>query len=129
MCTAGGPPLWAWLSDMLPSDAEQRALVLGVCITAFYAINAWSNILIFPASQAPHYKYGWQVSLALWITCALMTCALRVYDIKVVRPRNYARAQELYAEAEVGLVEDAVQALPQEGQGGAAPKSKVPQVV
>ncbi|KAL1406257.1 hypothetical protein Q8F55_007952 [Vanrija albida] len=100
---AGGPPLWAWLSDMLPSDAEQRALILGTCITAFYAINAWANILIYPAKEAPHYKFGWPVSLALWITCALWVVALRIYDIKVVRPRNFRAAQEAFeaAEAEV----------------------------
>ncbi|TXT08635.1 hypothetical protein VHUM_02763 [Vanrija humicola] len=97
---AGGPPLWAWLSDMLPSDAEQRALILGSCITAFYAINAWANILIYPAKEAPHYKFGWPVSLALWITCALWVVGLRIYDIKVVRPRNFRAAQEAFEEAE-----------------------------
>lgn len=85
MLQSHGPPLWAWLSDMCPTDAEQRALTLGVCISAYYAINAWSNILIFPTKQAPHYKYGWPVCLALYITSALVIVALHIYDIKVVR--------------------------------------------
>jgi hypothetical protein len=85
MLQSHGPPLWAWLSDMCPTDAEQRALTLGVCITAYYAINAWSNILIFPTKQAPRYKYGWPVCLALYITSGLVIVALRIYDVKVVR--------------------------------------------
>ncbi|GMK56362.1 hypothetical protein CspeluHIS016_0302020 [Cutaneotrichosporon spelunceum] len=97
MLQSHGPPLWAWLSDMLPVDAEQRALTLGVCITAYYAINAWSNILIFPTKQAPHYKYGWPVCLALYITSGLVIVALHIYDIKVVRPRNFALAEEAQA--------------------------------
>ncbi|BEI88838.1 uncharacterized protein CcaverHIS019_0202000 [Cutaneotrichosporon cavernicola] len=85
MLQSHGPPLWAWLSDMLPTHAEQRALTLGVCITAYYAINAWSNILIFPTKQAPHYRYGWPVCLALYITSGLVIVALHIYDIKVIR--------------------------------------------
>ncbi|GFZ51574.1 hypothetical protein JCM24511_09341 [Saitozyma sp. JCM 24511] len=80
-CTASGPPLWAWMSDMLPRDAEQRAFIIAVCISLYYAINAWSNVLIFPTVQAPHYKYGWPVCIVLWIT-----------------PRNYRIAQEVAAE-------------------------------
>jgi len=80
-----GPPLWAWISDMLPTDAEQRALMLAMCITGYYAINAWSNILIFPAKQAPHYTHGWPVCLALWITCGIVICLLHIWDVKHIR--------------------------------------------
>lgn len=85
MLQSHGPPLWAWLSDMCPTDAEQRALTLGICITGYYAINAWSNVLIFPTKQAPHYKFGWPVCLALWITCGMVIILLRMYDVRVIR--------------------------------------------
>ena len=39
ICTASGPCLWAGLSDMLPSDAEQRALILGISISVYYAFS------------------------------------------------------------------------------------------
>ena len=39
ICTASGPCLWAWLSDMLPSDAELRALILGISISVYYAFS------------------------------------------------------------------------------------------
>ena len=85
------------MSDMHPLDAEQRALIIGICISLYYAVSeyfqpgptehtdAWSNVLIFPASQAPHYQYGFQVTVALWITCGMVIVGLRVYDVKVVR--------------------------------------------
>lgn len=93
ICQSHGPPLWAWVSDMLPIDAEQRALTISFAITMYYAINSWSNVLIFPASQAPHYKHGWPVCLALWITSIMVICALRLYDLKVIRPRNHRQVQ------------------------------------
>ncbi|WRT70479.1 uncharacterized protein IL334_007477 [Kwoniella shivajii] len=97
-CTSSGPPLWSWMSDMLPRDAEQRALIIGICISMYYAVNAWSNVLIWPTKQAPHYLYGWPVCVALWITCGLVIVSLRIYDIKIVRPRNYRIAQETHEE-------------------------------
>ncbi|KAK8850330.1 hypothetical protein IAR55_004247 [Kwoniella newhampshirensis] len=97
---ASGPCLWAWMSDMLPRDAEQRALIIGICISLYYAINAWANVLIWPASQAPHYRYGWPVSCALWVTCGLVITTMRIYDVKIIRPRNYRVSQDDVVEQE-----------------------------
>lgn len=47
--------------------------------------DAWANVLIYPASEAPHYRVGWAVALAIWITTAMVIVSLRIYDIKVVR--------------------------------------------
>lgn len=59
-----------------------------------------ANVLIFPAKQAPHYKYGWPVSLALWVTCGVVIIALHFYDIKVIKPRNLRAAEEAAEEEE-----------------------------
>nr|XP_019000217.1 uncharacterized protein I203_07376 [Kwoniella mangroviensis CBS 8507]OCF63678.1 hypothetical protein I203_07376 [Kwoniella mangroviensis CBS 8507] len=85
----GAPIIWSWMSDMLPTEPEQRTLTIGVCISFYYAINAWSNPLIYPAKEAPHYKHGWAVSLGLYCSVVCVICALRAYDVKVIRPRNY----------------------------------------
>lgn len=126
ICQSHGPPLWAWVSDMLPMDAEQRALTISFAITMYYAINSWSNVLIFPASQAPHYKHGWPVCLALWIASAMVIVALRVYDVKIIRPRNYRRVQQLMEDEGVFVdttrkldeEEDAVRKLGSDSGGG-----------
>lgn len=70
------PAIFTWLSDLLPHDAELRALLLGVAITFYvrspafqypirprltlvscpvqYVFTAWEDPLQWPASQAPH---------------------------------------------------------------------------
>nr|XP_019048799.1 hypothetical protein I302_02574 [Kwoniella bestiolae CBS 10118]OCF27729.1 hypothetical protein I302_02574 [Kwoniella bestiolae CBS 10118] len=50
---ATAPPIWAWLSDLNPFDAEQRAFTLGFAIAFYYACGAWSGPLIWPAKTAP----------------------------------------------------------------------------
>ncbi|KAK0198136.1 retrograde regulation protein 2 [Armillaria mellea] len=75
------PLIFAWVSDLIPQDPEQRTLVVGVAVAVYYAISAWSQVLVWPASQAPHYKYGWQVSLGLWILVIIMTLMLRWIDM------------------------------------------------
>lgn len=50
---ATAPPIFAWLSDLNPFDAEQRAFTLGFAIAFYYACGAWSGPLIWPASEAP----------------------------------------------------------------------------
>ncbi|KAJ7167417.1 major facilitator superfamily domain-containing protein [Mycena crocata] len=87
------PLIFAWVSDLIPHDPEQRSLVVGVAIAMYYAISAWSQVLVWPAVQAPHYRYGWQVSIALWILIIAMTFALRYIDKKYIIPRRQALLQ------------------------------------
>ncbi|KAL0572107.1 hypothetical protein V5O48_009860 [Marasmius crinis-equi] len=88
LCLGTAPLIFAWVSDLIPQDPEQRALVVGVAIAVYYAISAWSQVLVWPASQAPHYKYGWQTSIALWILVIAMTLVLRWIDVKYLLPER-----------------------------------------
>jgi hypothetical protein len=36
---ATAPPIFAWMSDLSPHDAEQRAFVLGFSIAFYYAVG------------------------------------------------------------------------------------------
>ncbi|ODN96233.1 hypothetical protein I350_08232 [Cryptococcus amylolentus CBS 6273] len=92
---ATAPPIWAWLSDLNPFDAEQRAFTLGFAIAFYYACGAWSGPLIWPASQAPHYAHGWQVTIALWVLVIILACSLRY-----VEPRNVKKAEAKIAAQE-----------------------------
>lgn len=38
----------------LPQDSEARPLMVGAAIAGDYAIAAWSNVLMWPADQAPY---------------------------------------------------------------------------
>ncbi|KAK6069316.1 pantothenate transporter [Seiridium cupressi] len=89
--TLGTAPLiFAWLSDLLPQDPEARTLIVGTAVATYYGVSAWSQVLVWPASQAPYYKYGWQSSIGLWIFVIAMTCLLRYVDIKYLLPERRA---------------------------------------
>jgi hypothetical protein len=124
------------MSDLSPHDAEQRAFVLGFSIAFYYAVGkslsfsitwrqlmwlgAWSNVLIWPASQVPHYRVAWQCSIALWALVIILLCALRWTELKYIRlvhvaycngilllmtnrPRNRRIAEEKYDAADSQL--------------------------
>ncbi|KAJ7126191.1 retrograde regulation protein 2 [Mycena epipterygia] len=98
------PLIFAWVSDIIPHDPEQRALVVGAAITMYYVVSAWSQVLVWPATQAPHYLHGWQTSIALWILVIIMTFALQYIDLKYIIPGRQAlleRQEHLDSSAEV----------------------------
>ncbi|GME35087.1 putative transporter SEO1 [Neofusicoccum parvum] len=84
------PLIFSWLSDIVPQDPEARSLIVGVSVAGYYAVNAWSNVLIWPAEQAPYYKAGWQSCLALFCVVIILTCLLRYIDITWLLPQRKA---------------------------------------
>jgi MFS family permease len=76
------PLIFAWLSDLLPKDPEARTLITGVAVALYYAVSAWSQVLVWPASEAPYYRYGWQSSLAIWVLVIILTGGLRFLDVR-----------------------------------------------
>lgn len=60
LCLGTAPLVMSWLSDLLPQDPEARTLILGYAIAGVYAIIAWSQVLVWPASEAPHCKLPMQ---------------------------------------------------------------------
>ena len=89
------PLLFAWLSDLIPQDPEARSLIVGVAVAGYYAISAWSQVLIWPASQAPFYRVGWQSALALLVVVIGMTGVLRWIDVRYLLPKRVAFRAEL----------------------------------
>ncbi|CAG9945126.1 unnamed protein product [Clonostachys rosea f. rosea IK726] len=96
------PLIFSWLSDLIPQDPEARSLVVGVAVAVYYAVSAWSNVLIWPAVEAPYYKKGWQASIGLAAFALIMTVLLRIIDVKFMRPKREAFAAAIEGE-EVGV--------------------------
>ncbi|KAJ5194657.1 uncharacterized protein N7498_008095 [Penicillium cinerascens] len=117
VCLGTAPLIFAWLSDLIPQDPEARSLVLGVSVAGYYAISAWSQVLVWPASQAPYYKYGWQSALALLVLVIIMTCALRYVDVRYLLPKREAFQEELDGQ-EVGRKDSVSGASDQAGNAG-----------
>ncbi|KAJ5604159.1 hypothetical protein N7537_007115 [Penicillium hordei] len=88
ICLGTAPLIFAWLSDLIPQDPEVRSLVVGVAVAGYYAISSWSQVLVWPASQAPFYKYGWQSALALLVLVIIMTSILRFVDVRYLLPKR-----------------------------------------
>jgi hypothetical protein len=40
----------------IPQDPEARSLIVGVAVAGYYAISSWSQVLVWPATQAPYCK-------------------------------------------------------------------------
>lgn len=105
ICLGTAPLIFAWLSDLIPQDPEARTLIVGVSVAGYYAISAWSQVLVWPASQAPYYKYGWQSALALLILVIVMTCVLRIIDVRYLLPKRAAFFDTLEGQV---IVQDSV---------------------
>ncbi|KAH6887731.1 putative allantoate permease [Thelonectria olida] len=95
-CLGTAPLIFSWLSDLIPQDPEARALIVGVSVASYYAISSWSQVLTWPASQAPYYKYGWQSALALLVLMVIMTCILRFIDLRYLLPKRIAFCETLH---------------------------------
>ncbi|OAA81278.1 Major facilitator superfamily transporter [Akanthomyces lecanii RCEF 1005] len=102
------PLIWAWLSDLSPTDPEGRTLIVGASIAGYYSISAWSQVLLWPASQAPYYNYGWQSAAALCALVVILCVVLRIVDVRYLAPKRKMDAEiaAVIAEDEDGL-EDA----------------------
>ncbi|KAK3492769.1 MFS general substrate transporter [Neurospora hispaniola] len=84
MSLGTAPLIMSWLSDILPQDSEARTLIVGYSIAGVYAVLTWSQVLIWPASQAPYYHYAWQISIVLWILVIIMCWMLNIIDVRIL---------------------------------------------
>ncbi|POS69989.1 major facilitator superfamily transporter [Diaporthe helianthi] len=107
-CQGTAPLIFSWLADLVPQDPEARTLVVGYAIAGLYSIIAWSQVLVWPASEAPHYRYAWPVSVALWVLVAVMVVVLRVVDLKYLLPKRFIATTPAIDAAKLDGEEDVV---------------------
>ncbi|KAK4224025.1 putative transporter [Podospora fimiseda] len=79
------PLVMSWLSQLLPQDSEARTLIIGYSIAGLYAILTWSQVLIWPASQAPYYKFAWQLSIFFWLLVIIMCFGVHMAEKRYFR--------------------------------------------
>ncbi|KAF5007578.1 hypothetical protein FDECE_6109 [Fusarium decemcellulare] len=85
---ASGLILLAWFTDMYPQDPEARALVVGISVVAIYAVDAGSQVSVWPATQAPYYKTGWVVMLSMWVAGIILIVGLHLLDKRYLLPKR-----------------------------------------
>ncbi|WVQ94995.1 hypothetical protein IAU59_002087 [Kwoniella sp. CBS 9459] len=94
-----GAIMLAWVNEIMSSSGEARAIVVGFLNTGAYTINAWAPNLIFPASQAPHYKAGYKVTTAffgIWI----ISIPVLIVMLRTLRVPDFGTASEQTAASE-----------------------------
>ncbi|KAK9458945.1 major facilitator superfamily domain-containing protein [Lipomyces oligophaga] len=68
-CPNIGYPLWGlmltWSAEIFQDNAELRGIAVATGSTISNAIQAWLPLLIFPTTEAPHYKIGYKFTTAL----------------------------------------------------------------
>ncbi len=57
----------SWANEICSSDAEERAIVLGVMNASGYAFNTWLPFLTYPATEAPRFKRGFIYSTLAFV--------------------------------------------------------------
>ncbi|KAK7419051.1 hypothetical protein QQX98_003553 [Neonectria punicea] len=104
---ASGIILLAWFTDMYPQDPEVRSLVVGISVVAIYAVDAGSNVHVWPTTHAPYYTTGWAVMLSMWIAGITLILGLWQLDKRVLLPKRLAfREAESHATDEPSSEKD-----------------------
>ena len=61
-----GPLSITCANEICGSDAEERAVVIGIMNSAGYAVNAWLPILTYPQTDSPRFKKGFTYSTIMY---------------------------------------------------------------
>jgi len=62
-----GPLAMSWANEVCGSDAEERAVVLGVMNASGYAVHTWLPLLTYPVIDAPRFRKGYIWSIFAFI--------------------------------------------------------------
>lgn len=90
-----GPLSMSWTNEICGSDAEERAIVIGIMNSLGYAFNAWVPILTYPQVDSPNFRKGFIFSTVVFAAQAIITATV-AYFYK----RDQKRKQEGATEEE-----------------------------
>lgn len=62
-----------WANEICSSDAEERALVIGMMNSVSFVFNAWVPLFTYPAKSAPRFKTGFIFSTCAYLLLLPMT--------------------------------------------------------
>ncbi|WVQ74578.1 hypothetical protein IAR50_004179 [Cryptococcus sp. DSM 104548] len=85
-CAVGAGALClTWFSEICSADAEVRTIIIGLANGVGYAWISGFPFLMYPASEAPHYNYGYKIGAGFYaitiVGCILMAILLRRYGM------------------------------------------------
>ncbi|ODO04657.1 hypothetical protein I350_05266 [Cryptococcus amylolentus CBS 6273] len=107
-CAVGAGALClTWFSEICSADAEVRTIIIGLANGIGYAWIAGFPFLMYPASQAPHYRYGYKIGAgfyAITITgCTVLAILVKRYGTPYQNvPKSVVKDVDQGSEGEVG---------------------------
>lgn len=107
METGAGALFVSWISETMSSSVEHRYLMIGVIETVAFAFTAWVPIYLYPADDAPRYKYGYPITFmffTLELVVTLIIALIQYYERKGVL-KNKHMYQVYNDETEIEKVE------------------------
>ncbi|CUM65337.1 uncharacterized protein PRCAT00002972001 [Priceomyces carsonii] len=76
-CETGAGALFiAWMSETLSTAVEQRYLIIGVVETTSFILSAAVPLYLYPADEAPHYRYAYPVTFMFFTLEAVLTIVI-----------------------------------------------------
>lgn len=62
-CETGAGALFiTWINEVCSFSQEHRLIVIAVVETMAFTFNAWVPLLAYNTSEAPHFRYGYQLA-------------------------------------------------------------------
>jgi ACS family pantothenate transporter-like MFS transporter len=71
-----GPLAMSWTNEICGSDAEERAIVIGIMNSLGYAFNAWVPLLTYPQVDSPKFTKGFIFSTVSFVAQAIITAVV-----------------------------------------------------
>ncbi|KAI1205393.1 MFS general substrate transporter [Annulohypoxylon truncatum] len=71
-----GPLSMSWANEICGSDAEERAIVIGIMNAMGYAFNAWVPLLTYPQVDSPMFRKGFIFSTVAFGAQAIITAVV-----------------------------------------------------
>ncbi|KAL6705102.1 hypothetical protein ACN47E_007361 [Coniothyrium glycines] len=83
-----GPLSMSWANEICGSDAEERAIVIGIMNSMGYAFNAWIPLLTYPATDSPKFRKGFIYSVCAFVAQGMITATVAYMQKRDAKKKN-----------------------------------------
>lgn len=99
-----GAILMSFVPEIWAKNPERRAVITAIIVILDFSTNSWLPLLIWPAKEAPNYKYGYKFNLAFEVTSFIGCNVFYFYVYKRLKDSNELESQKKIQEEVRDLV-------------------------
>ncbi|EGV64788.1 MFS general substrate transporter [Yamadazyma tenuis ATCC 10573] len=92
--TGAGALFISWIAETMSTNVEQRYLLIGLVETVSFTFSAWVPLYLYPADEAPRYKYAYPLTFMFFLIEAL--CALSIALIQHLEKKGVLKNKHEY---------------------------------